>query len=182
MVRTLVMLAWVAPLALTLESHAVEKQTPVERAQRRIETLGLDAVPHAFARSVALQRRTFTDLFLEAGVDPNQADENGRTPLFHAVAAKDWKLADRLLAAGADPKLADSRGVTPLMLAAAHGREECVRALLDRGAVVNGVDQGERTALRPGKSHSRPESFSRMGCMTRQSRMVTASDSASCPS
>lgn len=44
------------------------------------------------------------DLLLEHGLDPNEADPHGRTPIFHA---EDPEVVEKLLAAGADPGARD---------------------------------------------------------------------------
>src|SRR5690349_8935363 len=111
--RTLAML--LTTLAFAAAS-AGEVRTASERAAGKIRALGIDSVQYAFARAAAMQQRFVLDLLLDARTDPNQPDERGRTPLFHATAGRDWKLAARLLSAGADPSLADDQGVTPLML------------------------------------------------------------------
>jgi ankyrin repeat protein len=143
--RTLLvsMLAWCAALAAA--GAEVVPRSP-EKAQAQLAMLGFEDKADAFSRATALRQRRVVDLFLDAKADPNTPDARGRTPLFHAVAGRDWTLAARLIAAGADAR-GDAEGVTPLMLAAAHGHAETVTALLDRGASLDAADAAGRTAL-----------------------------------
>jgi ankyrin repeat protein len=92
-------------------------------------------------------QKQLIELFLEARLNPNSMDQLGRTPLFHAVTAEDWRLSDRLLSIGASPGTADASGTTPLMLAAAYGNAEFVRALVEHGAPLDAQDSAGRTAL-----------------------------------
>ena len=51
---------------------------------------------------------------LEAGADPNIADQYGRTPLHHAALTSSVYFVNGLLAAGSDPLHRDNEGHTPL--------------------------------------------------------------------
>ena len=51
---------------------------------------------------------------LEAGVDKDAEDKNGRTPLYHAVASNHPHLATLLIEACADLDAPDNHGWTPL--------------------------------------------------------------------
>ena len=53
-----------------------------------------------------------THLLLRAGINPNQADIDGITPLIKAANVGDGDIAKALLAAGADPELKDTYGYT----------------------------------------------------------------------
>jgi ankyrin repeat protein len=56
-------------------------------------------------------------LLLEAGADPNAAQDGGYTPLHSAAQNDDRESAEALLAAGADPSLASDDGKTAAELA-----------------------------------------------------------------
>jgi len=72
------------------------------------------------------------------GVDPNLADQRGRTALFTAVREGSQRALDSLLA---DPRTRvdalNADGETPLMLAAVRGLLPAAKALVKRGAAVN---------------------------------------------
>jgi ankyrin repeat protein len=57
------------------------------------------------------------ELLVEAGADPNAAQDGGFTPLHSAAQNDDRESAEALLAAGADPSLASDDGKTPAQLA-----------------------------------------------------------------
>ncbi len=77
------------------------------------------------------------DLLLDQDADANTIDNDGRTPLYHAVIAGQHEAVSMLLKAGADPNLGDSSD-TPLYRAAGAGRWQMVSLLMDHGADVNG--------------------------------------------
>jgi ankyrin repeat protein len=134
-----------AAAGLNCNANAVTNTS--ERASRQLEALGITSSGDAFARAVAIGQRRLVELFLDAKLNPNSLDQLGRTPLFHAVTAKDWGLGDRLLSIGANPGIGDANGTTPLMLAAAYGNTAFVRALVERGAPLEAQDNAGRTAL-----------------------------------
>lgn len=75
-------------------------------------------------------------LLIQAGANPNHADEYGNTPL-HEAAYGDWGSPTSvrvLLESGAEPSPADRNGNTPLHLAADRCELECIRLLLKFGA------------------------------------------------
>ena len=141
----LVPLLVLCALTVSIRAGEVASLSP-EKALAQLAALGFDGSPDAFPRAAALRQKRVVDLFLDARTNPNAADAAGRTPLFHAVAARDWALAARLLAAGAEV-LGDRTGVTPLMLAAALGHLETVSVMLAKGAAVDAADASGRTAL-----------------------------------
>jgi ankyrin repeat protein len=72
---------------------------------------------------------------LETGADPDQADNEGRTPLYKAAKNGDLTSVNALIARSADLETADNvAGYTPLLIAAFNGETECVKALLAAGA------------------------------------------------
>jgi ankyrin repeat protein len=137
--------AWMIAAAAGLNCNAAG--TSPEQASRQLEVLGITSGGDTFARAVAIGQKRLVEMFLEAKLNPNSVDALGRTPLFHALTAKDWQLGDRLLSIGASPSTADASGTTPLMLAAAYGNAQFVRALCERGAALDAQDSAGRTAL-----------------------------------
>ena len=74
---------------------------------------------------------------LNAGADPNRADEEGKTPLLQC-ASTGWRgMVELLLDSGADPNKASVSGYTPIQRAARYGKEGEVKLLLERGADPN---------------------------------------------
>jgi len=73
---------------------------------------------------------------LREGVDPNVADEHGRTALSHASGQGHIAVVDALLAGGAwvDPREDYDVYETPLMMATFHGQLEIVKKLVEAGA------------------------------------------------
>jgi hypothetical protein len=71
----------------------------------------------------------------EAGADVNAFDEEGLTPLFHAVASGDAAMVRALLAHGAEPDC-PNQSVSPLAAAAMIAEPDTVRLLLSAGATV----------------------------------------------
>jgi ankyrin repeat protein len=69
---------------------------------------------------------------IDAGLDVNQKDRRGMSPLHWAIGSSDCMRM--LLEAGAEVGAANSRGVTPLLLAAYRGRAESFQLLLKHGA------------------------------------------------
>jgi len=99
------------------------------------------------------------NLLLE-GVDPNVADEYGRTALSHASGMGHLAIVDALLAGGAwvDPHEDYDTRETPLMAAASNGHLEVVKKLVASGAnhfFHSGVSQ--RTAESYARDHGHEE-------------------------
>ena len=73
-------------------------------------------------------------LLLASGMDINEKDEDGCTPLMHAFVWKDITLPKVLIDLGADINTKDVNRVTPLMYALKYGNAECAKRLVDMGA------------------------------------------------
>jgi len=73
-----------------------------------------------------------------SGVDVNQADLKGQTPLMQAVKSSDVAAARLLLSHGANPEaLSDAENIPPLCRALSDGNLEMSQLLLNYGARVN---------------------------------------------
>ena len=108
----------------------------IQRFRQCIDEHGLDAwtpwVLHQAARLTS--NPTIVRLLLQAGADPNAPDDDGLTPLHHAVSNRNPMVATHLLDAGADLNTRENDGYTPLHYAAAQsGNGRVVKLLLDRG-------------------------------------------------
>jgi ankyrin repeat protein len=89
---------------------------------------------------------------IDAGADVNASDDNGRTPIFGAVASppidRATKLVRLLLRHGADPDRVAQKEWTPLILAATRPKSlPLVVALTRGGARVDTADPQAQTAL-----------------------------------
>lgn len=87
-------------------------------------------------------------LLVQAGADPNIANDLRMTPLSQACTNASGAMLDLLLHAGANPNTPIGTGETPLMTCARTGNDEAVRLLLGRGADVNAKEPTQnQTAL-----------------------------------
>ncbi|MDB4794760.1 ankyrin repeat domain-containing protein [bacterium] len=84
---------------------------------------------------------------LAAGAEVNAKDEDGLTPLDHAVWGGHTEVAELLIANGADVNAKDKYGWTPLLHAARKGHKEIVELLIDKGADVKAKNGWLRTSL-----------------------------------
>jgi ankyrin repeat protein len=93
--------------------------------------------PATLAEAVVLRNRTAIENFLALGVDPNEPEPDGTTPLMRAVHGQMPNTAQLLIDAGADVQKANSYGVTALYIAARAGDSSATRMLLAAGADAN---------------------------------------------
>jgi ankyrin repeat protein len=93
--------------------------------------------PASLTEAVLLGNRTAVENYLAVGVDPNEPEPDGTTPLVRAIHGQMPELARLLIDAGADVKKANSYGVTPLYVAARAGDAAATRLLLTAGADPN---------------------------------------------
>ncbi|HVO97601.1 MAG TPA: ankyrin repeat domain-containing protein [Bryobacteraceae bacterium] len=96
--------------------------------------------------SAALGSIESMKMLLDAGADPNAANDFGATPLMWA--AGDEAKVRLLLAKGAKVNARSKLGRTPLLIAATYGGAlEAPRLLIEKSADVNARDEGGSTAL-----------------------------------
>lgn len=93
--------------------------------------------PATLAEAVLLRDRTAVENFLALGVDPNEPEPDGTTPLMRAIHGQTPNTAQLLIDAGADVKKANFYGVTALYIAARAGDAAATRMLLAAGADAN---------------------------------------------
>jgi uncharacterized protein len=93
--------------------------------------------PATLAEAVVMRNRTAIENFVALGVDPNEPEPDGTTPLMRAVHGQMPNTAQLLIDAGADVKKANSYGVTALYVAARAGDAGATRMLLAAGADAN---------------------------------------------
>ncbi|KAL3747606.1 hypothetical protein ACJRO7_016411 [Eucalyptus globulus] len=80
---------------------------------------------------------------LRRGLDPNESDNSGRTPLHIAASKGSENCALLLLDYGADPNSRDSEGNVPLWEAIKGGDEPVVKLLAENGANLVSGDVGQ---------------------------------------
>jgi ankyrin repeat protein len=98
----------------------------------------------------AIYRKDFSTLERLSHADVNIKDQDGRTPLMHAVLAEDTEPAvvKLLVARGADVNATDAKQKwSPLHFAARDDKEAIVRSLLEAGAAVDAADVFGNTPL-----------------------------------
>ncbi|QEF99814.1 Ankyrin repeats (3 copies) [Stieleria maiorica] len=104
--------------------------------------------PEAFRMAAHDGKLRVVQLCLESGMDINEADANGLTPLAMAAYNGHDDVVTLLIANGATVDSRDRTGKTPLIHAASGPAPTTVEILLDAGAEINAVDNGEHwTAL-----------------------------------
>ncbi len=74
---------------------------------------------------------------LDAGADPDKANDYGVTPIMLATENRSVEMVKTLLEGGADPNIATWAGETLLMTASRSGLFEAAKLLLEHGADVN---------------------------------------------
>ncbi|BCL75949.1 hypothetical protein JHS3_16850 [Jeongeupia sp. HS-3] len=118
-----------------------------ESAVDALEKLGLRPTVGDFHRSVSQATPETLQLYLDAGMKVDHADENGWTALMRASFDGSMGSAQWLLRHGADIHLRDRGGYTPLHWAALNGYESVVEMLIGAGAGVNAGSNSGFTAL-----------------------------------
>lgn len=108
---------------------------------------GIEMKTEALALAAELGHTEIVNALIAAGVDVNQGDSEGWTPLMAAAGGGHTAIVEKLLAAGANVNAQTAFGLTPLMAAAAKGQTATVKQLIAAGADLNAKDQNSWTAL-----------------------------------
>lgn len=82
------------------------------------------------------------EILLDAGVQLDAQDSEGRTPLHHASEIQNLKMVSLFIKRGADVNIKDNEGVTPLFLT---DNIELIKLLLKNGAEINTKDSTGQT-------------------------------------
>jgi ankyrin repeat protein len=122
----------------------------------RLDALG-NFQPANLTEAVLFGNRTAVENFLALGVDPNEPEADGTTPLMRAVGAERPDLAQLLVDANADVNKANYYGVTALYLAARDGDPVITRMLLAAGANANATLPAGETVLMTAARAGNPE-------------------------
>eukprot|EP00894_Picocystis_sp_ML_P001752 jgi/Pico_ML_1/52269/g2998.t1 len=81
------------------------------------------------------------------GKDPNESDEEGRTPLHYACAYDHVEVLEELMKGGADVEKTDSKGNTALHYAAGYARANHIKVLVGAGASKGVKNLMDKTPL-----------------------------------
>ena len=120
-----------------------------KQARRAKETLnqkGIEFSDQKFYSHVIQNKTDVVNLFLQAGMDPDVA-EDGWTVLLEACRRGYSEVGLALIEAGADVNARDSYGVSCLMFSAITGSNELIHKLIEKGADVNAQDHYGRSTL-----------------------------------
>ncbi|HUQ52214.1 MAG TPA: ankyrin repeat domain-containing protein [Gammaproteobacteria bacterium] len=113
--------------------------------------------PATLAEAVLFRNRTAVENFLALGVDPNEPEPDGTTPLMRAVNGETLDIAQLLIDASADVNKANYYGVTALYIAARDGDASATRMLLAAGANANVALPAGETVLMTAAKAGNPE-------------------------
>ncbi|HVO23682.1 MAG TPA: ankyrin repeat domain-containing protein [Candidatus Margulisiibacteriota bacterium] len=128
-------------------------KSPQEQARDKlVGEMGVVWAPGNFLDAAKNGKSDVVGLFLQAGMDSETADDQGRTALILAAAAGHTATVKTLLANGADPKNTDKQGRSALIWAAELDHIPAVQALLTNGADVNHAANDGLTALAAAKN------------------------------
>ena len=103
-----------------------------ETAQRFLKLRGYEFDEKGFFAAAQARDLMAVNAFLDAGINANAQDADGRTVLISAAARGDVEVVNALLIRGADPNVKDKRGYTALSHAVEAMYENVVDALLNR--------------------------------------------------
>lgn len=109
------------------------------KARKRLENDGNEFTVDKFLSNVSRDETKTVQLYLEAGMPPDAADEKGTSAMHRAASTDTDRTLAVLIKAGAkiDPRDKDQN--TPLCRAAASGKSKHVTLLITSGADVNAV-------------------------------------------
>jgi ankyrin repeat protein len=127
--RTCIDAGWAA-IALAALAACSGERPPAAATLRQYQ-------PATLAEAVVFRDQTAVENFLALGVDPNEPEPDGTTPLMRAVHGQTPAMAQLLIDAGADVRKANSYGVTALYIAARAGDAAATEMLLAAGADAN---------------------------------------------
>jgi ankyrin repeat protein len=133
-------------------------KSPQEQARDKlVGEMGVVWAPGNFLEAAKNGKSDVAGLFLQAGMDSETADEQGRTALILAATEGHTSTVKTLIANGADVKDTDQQGKTALIWAAESDHIPAVQALLVNGADVNHAANDGTTALAAARNKSDAE-------------------------
>ncbi len=132
--------------------------------KRSLGAMGYEYKPEAFFQAIADRNAQAVTQFLEAGMSPNQKDEQNRYPLNYAVLfcaqspEESEAVIRALVAAKADVKTKDpDNGTTALVGSVQSCSAGTVDALIKAGSDLSAKSNGGATALQLARIFARPE-------------------------
>ena len=116
------------------------------KARAKLERSGIEYNERAFFSQVIQNHPDAVNLFLEAGMNPDVAEDD-KTVLLEACRRGYPEIGSALIEAGADVNARDSYGVSCLMFSAITGSNQLILEMVKKGADVNARDNYGRSAL-----------------------------------
>jgi len=130
----------------TVYDIALEKRGSILTALLRLESQNLTAVNpgsttqhvHLLHQSASEGKEAVAQMLLSHGADPSTKDNDGKTPLMHAVTGNHERVVRILLTSGkSDLEAKDRQGLSALATAASLGHLTLVDVLIANGADIN---------------------------------------------
>lgn len=118
-----------------------------ERARAELARRNLPFEEATFLRAAERGETADVGLYLAARINPDAADERGRTALHLASRGGRERVTRQLIESGANVNVVDARNATPLIDAAEGGHTDTALALVERAATLDAQDALGRTAL-----------------------------------
>ncbi len=138
--------AWLLAFVFFLAAGTAGAADP-EKARKKLAKEDVEFTPEAFLKKVASGDEDIVQLFLEAGMPVDTADEKGWSALHRAAQGDSEKTLAVILKAKPALNVKTGAGDTPLCRAAASGTAKSVALLIQAGADVNAVCSFQSTAL-----------------------------------
>jgi ankyrin repeat protein len=138
--------AWLLALVFFLAAGTAGAADP-EKARKKLAKEDVEFTPEAFLKKVFSGDADIVQLFLEAGMPVDTADEKGWSALHRAAQGDSEKTLAVILKAKPALNAKTKAGDTPLCRAAASGTVKNVTLLIQAGADVNAVCSFQSTAL-----------------------------------
>jgi ankyrin repeat protein len=133
-------------------------KSPQEQAREKlVGQMGVVWAPGNFLDAAKNGQANVVGLFLQAGMDSETADDQGKTALILAASAGHTATVKTLLANGADANNTDKQGKSALIWAAEWDQIPAAQALLMNAADVNHKANDGLTALAAAQTKNDPQ-------------------------
>lgn len=128
---------------------ASESSDPWEQdqAKKRLSEKGIGFQTQYFMTALERGDQATAELFIKGGINVNQVDKNGWTPLMISTFNGNENIAKLLIEKGANIHIQDNAGYAPIHWAAFNGFNEVTAILLKRGANPNTTNRYGWTPL-----------------------------------